>query len=200
MSYENASFDKSQFPAINLPPGEFFIQKDAQGRVVSIEGWVQRQESPRPAEEIKAQKELQEQAPKDKSGNTYYDASHLIPYELGGKGKDNLVLMPSAINKSYVRAIEKEIGKQLDAAPTEKGVYVKVSLTWGESNTVPEKISHEAFVEKSADSLKKVHDSQTKVNWFPEKTLAPVLKDKNYGIDQNTEQYSGQNQPKGLSH
>lgn len=201
-SYVNKDFDKKQFIAIDNKPGIFHIEKDDKGRTVSMEGWVNYQKSPRPSEEKNAQQELQKNAPKNEFGQTYknesgkspyYQASHIIPYKLGGQGKDNLVLMPGRINQSYVSSIEKELSKQLEKAPTDKGLYVKATLTWGESNTIPERINHQGFVEKSSssESLRKVHDSGTKVNWHSQQTLGKTLNNSN-NCTQNTSEWASQ--------
>ena len=173
----------------------FTYTKDSQGRVVSVEGNIKAQNGERAQSEKTLQSQLQKEAPKDKQGKSYYDASHIIAHELGGKGKDNLVLMPQGINRSYVRAVEKELKEQ---TTKHDKVDVKATLAWGDSNKVPEKIKYEAWgVNKQTGERTKIHDSSTKVNWFPQQTLAQTLK-KSEDIKQNTFQWASQSQD-GLS-
>jgi len=190
------NIEKSELKAVDQPKGQFDFSKDEQGRVTCVEGWLKKTNEPRSNEEKGFQKELQEKAPKDDKEKALYNSSHIVPHELGGKGKDNLVLMPERINKSFVRSIEQELGKQLESAPTDKGVYLKASLAWGESKTAPEKIRYEAFVENTDGSLQKVHDSMTKINRDPneiKQTLAQTLKVGE--VNQNTKQWSSQELP-----
>lgn len=190
------NIDKSELKVIDQPKGQFDFSKDEQGRVTCVEGWLKKTNEPRSNEEKGFQKKLQEKAPKDDKEKALYNSSHIVPHELGGKGKDNLVLMPERINKSFVRSIEQELGKQLESAPTDKGVYLKASLAWGESKTAPEKIRYEAFVENTDGSLQKVHDSMTKINRDPndiKQTLAHTLKVGE--ANQNTKQWSSQELP-----
>ncbi|MEB3189908.1 MAG: DNA/RNA non-specific endonuclease [Snowella sp.] len=191
--------DKSELKAIDQPKGQFNISKDEKGRVTCVEGWLKKTDEPRSNEEKGFQKELQEKAPKDNEGKALYNSSHIVPHELGGKGEDNLVLMPERINKSFVRSIEQDLNTQLETAPTDQGCYVKASLDWGESDTIPDKIRYEAFVQNSDNSLQKVHDSMTKIDRPSNEinqTLAQILKEGE--IEQNTKQWSSQERPKNI--
>jgi hypothetical protein len=97
--------------------------------------------------------------------------------------------MPQGINRSYVRSVEKELKEQLKK---QDQLEVKATFTWGENDKIPEKIRYEAWgVNKETGEKTKIHDSETKVNYFPEKTLSQTLK-QSQDIQLNTKQWSSQ--------
>lgn len=195
LDHYDTSFKSNEFAAYDCNKGNFIVSRyDDQGRVVIIEGWALPSSGKRTNEERTLQNELRTLAG-DCQG---LDASHIIAYSLGGRGSENLVLIPEKVNRSYLRPLEKDLIFYAEKSGDDRGVYIRATLSWGDSEHVPESLRYEAFVPKS-DQMVKVHDSQQKTSWsYKEKTLGQVLDNSPYS--QNTKQWVGEIPEKGYSH
>lgn len=194
-SHYTSAFNPQDLAAHDRDKGEFIVsQYDDRGRVVVVEGWALPSSGKRTNEERVLQNDLRTLAG-DCQG---LDASHIIAYSLGGRGSENLVLIPEKVNQSYLRPLEKDLSFFAEKSGDDRGVYIRATLSWGDSKHVPESLRYEAFVPKS-DQMVKVHDSQQKTNWnYSEKTLGQILDNSPYS--QNTKQWVSEIPEKGYSH
>ena len=117
-------------PSEKVP--SFRFATDNRGRPTSAEGWI----TTTPA---KRDERAQSRVTQFVSG---LNGSHLIPACFGGPGDaQNLVPMPERVNKSYVSAIEKSIGRHLKYGP----VYLRVTVAYRGEGPVPSSVRHEFF-------------------------------------------------------
>jgi hypothetical protein len=195
LTHFDVSCPLGSLAAYERDKGEFIVSRyDDQGRVEVLEGWAMPTSGARTKEESAFQKDLRELAADSKG----LDASHIIAYSLGGRGKENLILVPEKVNQSFLRALEKDLSFFAEKSPDDRGLYIRAELTWGESKYVPESLHYEAYLPKS-DSMVKVHDSWQKTNWSnEEKTLKQILDNSNYS--QNTRQWVCETPDNGYSH
>lgn len=138
--------------------GNFHVEKDEQGRIVSIEGWLQHRPGERPAADGKIQQVFR----KEHGLNKNQDAYHVIAHQHGGptsethsaeQVKSNLIPADSTINRSYHSAMEQRIS--MDLARGEQ-IYCKATISYGSDacrSAVPKYVTYAYYVKSQSGEV-----------------------------------------------
>ena len=151
--------------AIGNGPGDYHYNNDAKGRPLSAEGWLIRKKGGRiPGEQNKVTQGLKD-----------YDGSHLIPDDFGGAGTvKNLVPMHKRHNRSYISAIEKQIGRYL-AEFGDGNVYVKVTVRYSGDSKIPNAVTHKFFGRTEKGDIIDLGEVFTNLQDIPSQPMGKIL-------------------------
>ncbi len=155
---------RGEVRCLDKPAGQFTTTHLADGGV-RIEGYAAKGNGqPRDSQELALQKDVRKSAP----AGLKSDASHGIPYDQGGRDRDNLSLKASVVNRSYDGSFERNLRSEIqDAHANGESVYMVFTGKRTEDGSHWSHGRTEVYRGHPDTGMNKVMDHQDKGDWYP---------------------------------